>query len=420
MVSGTTRDPGSAAVFVRTRGEEHRGDGYAPPVAWWAGVGAISLGFLIWVMGRWITGPEFKSVPSGPSVPPTWMKISLIFWQAFAVVGTLALIYVYLWRPWRRERRISTDGLLVGAFFLIWFQDPLSAIFGDWFSWNAYLWNRGSWITAVPGSQAYGRPGAATVEPLLGGFIWVWIAFAAVWFGCWVLRRAQRRWPRLSAPTLIAFVLLPSMMLFDFVLEGLVAIPSGLYVYPGGHLSLFPNAYNKYPLHEALFAGATLTCFAALRFFRNDHGETLVERGASRMTMSTGGKSVVRFLALVGATQIVTFLTYNLPTGWVAGANSGSWPAAIESQSYFNAHLCGAETERVCPRQGVTLGAQAGLALGPHGEIRIRADTATAKLLGLAPGQSLTILSGQRPLKVVPLTTRKAQPFQGSLLGNTP
>jgi hypothetical protein len=375
---------------------------------------------MLWVLGRWVTGPEFKSVPSGPSVPPTWMKVSLIFWQAFAVVGTLALIYLYLWRPWRRERRIPTDGLLIGAFFFIWFQDPLSAIFGDWFTWNAYLWNRGSWITSVPGSQAYGRPGASTVEPLLGGFLWVWIAFAAVWFGCWVLRRARARWPGLSAPSLILFVLLPAMMIFDVVLEGLVAIPSGLYVYPGGHFALFPEAYNKYPLHEALFAGATLTCFAALRFFRNDHGETLVERGVHRMALGTSGKTALRFLALFGVTQVATFLTYNLPTGWVAGANSGPWPAAIQSQSYFTAHLCGAGSERVCPRGGVTLTAQGGLGLGPRGEIRIRANSPTAGLYGLRAGQSLTIPSGQTPFRVVPLSRHKAQPFQGTLLGNTP
>jgi Spirocyclase AveC-like len=392
---------------------------HAPPVAWWAGLGAISLAFLLWVMGRWVTGPDFKSVPAGPSVPPTWMKVSLIFFQVFAVVGTLALLYVYLVRPWRRERRVNTDGLLVGVFFLIWFQDPLSAIFGDWFTWNAYLWNRGSWITSVPGSQAYGRPGASTVEPLLGGFLWVWIAFAGVWFGCWVLRRSRARWPGLSAVSLIVFVLLPAMMLFDVVLEGLVAIPAGLYVYPGGHLSLFPNAYNKYPLHEAVFAGATLTCLAALRFFRDDRGETLVERGVSRMNIGTPGKTALRFLALVGVTQVATFLTYNLPIGWIAGAHSGPWPAAVQSQSYFTAHLCGAGTDRVCPRDGVPLTANDSLEIGPDGDITIRANSHAAKLYGLPPGRSLTIPSGRTPLKVVPLSTRKADPFQGTFFGTT-
>ena len=62
-------------------------------------------------------------------------------------------------------------------------------------------------------------------------------------------RVARERWPQLSAGVLIVFVCFPAMMVFDFVLEGLVAIPSGLYVYPGSHFALFPDAYNKYPLY---------------------------------------------------------------------------------------------------------------------------------------------------------------------------
>jgi hypothetical protein len=323
-------------------------------VAWWAAAGALIVAFICYVLARWVTGPWFRTVPTGPSAPPAWMRATLIFWQAFAVLGTFALLYVYLIRPWRRDRLVRTDGLLVGAFFLCCFQDPLSSVFGDWFSWNAYLINKGSWIYSIPGTRAYGRPGAAVVEPLLGGFLWVWIAFAGAWFGCFVLRRLRARWPNLGPAALIA-VLFVAMMVFDFVLEGLVAIPTGLYVYAGGHLSLFPDSYTKFPVLEAVCAGATLTGLAALRFFKNDRGETFVERGSNRMSGGIVRKTLLRFLALVAATQLIPFVTYNLPQGILAGADSGVWPASIQRLSYFNPRLCGDGAVALCPRGGVPL-----------------------------------------------------------------
>jgi hypothetical protein len=325
------------------------------PVLWWAGLGAVIVAFIAYVLIRWVTGPWFETVPTGASSPPAWMKAVLIFWQAFAVVGTFALLYVYLIRPWRRDREVRTDGLLVGAFFLIFFQDPLSSVFGDWFSWNAYLLNKGSWIYSIPGTQAYGDPGREVVEPILAGFLWTWIAFAGAWAGCFVLRRATRRWPSARPSLIVAVILFPAMMGFDFLMEGLVTIPTGLYVYPGGHLSLFPDAYNKYPLHEAVFAGATLAGLAALRFFRNDRGETLVERGVSGLQIGPGRKVALRFLALVCACQLIPFVAYNLPQGWIAGAHSGTWPVAVQRLSYFTVGLCGAGTTTRCPAAGVPL-----------------------------------------------------------------
>jgi hypothetical protein len=325
------------------------------PVLWWAGAGLLILAFIVFVLIRWVTGPWFATVHTGPTSPPTWMKATLIFWQAFAVVGTFALLYVYLIRPWRRERVITTDGLLVPVAFLIFFQDPLSSIFGDWFSWNSYLFNKGSWIYAIPGNQAYGHPGHEVVEPLLAGFIWTWIAWAGMWAGCFVLRRAYRRWPDMRAPVAIGLVLYPAMIVFDFVMEGLVTLPTGLYSYPGGHLSLWPDAYNKYPFSEAIFAGATLAALAAVRYFRNDRGETIAERGVDRLRLSASKKVALRFLGLLCATQVLTFVTYNLPQGYILGAHSGTWPASVQRLSYFNVGLCGEGTTARCPRDGLPL-----------------------------------------------------------------
>src|SRR4051794_24534035 len=115
------REGGSSAP-ARTRTQ-------TPPVAWWALIGAIFLAFAAYVMISWITGPYFERVPSGPSVPPLWMRVILISWQAIGIPVGLGLIYWFLVRPWRRERRITFDGLLVLSCFLVVWQDPLSSYF---------------------------------------------------------------------------------------------------------------------------------------------------------------------------------------------------------------------------------------------------------------------------------------------------
>jgi hypothetical protein len=217
---------------------------------------------------------------------------------------------------------------------------------------------------------------------------------------------------------LIAAVLLPTMMVFDFVLEGLVTIPTGLYVYSGGRLSLFPDAYNKYPLHEAVFAGATLSGLAALRFFKNDRGETIVERGVSDLRGAAWKKVALRFLALACACQLIPFLTYNLPSGWVAGAHSGTWPKAVQRLSYFTAHLCGAGTETLCPQDGVPLVANNSVQIAPDGRLVVPAGSAAARLEGSHPGVSLTVRAGRR-LTVVPFSKGNVSPFSGPVIGNT-
>jgi hypothetical protein len=73
------------------------------------------------------------------------------------------------------------------------------------------------------------------------------------------------------------------------------------------------------------------------------------------MRLSLGRKAALRFLGLLCATQVLTFLTYNLPQGYILGAHSGTWPASVQRLSYFSVGLCGEETAARCPRNGVPL-----------------------------------------------------------------
>src|SRR5438270_14041929 len=85
------------------------------PVNFWAFFGAAIVLFEVWVLFRWVTGPFFKRVPTGPSNPPGWMKAILTAWQIGSIPATLTLFGWFVVRPWVKQRRVGTDGILVIA-----------------------------------------------------------------------------------------------------------------------------------------------------------------------------------------------------------------------------------------------------------------------------------------------------------------
>lgn len=95
----------------------------------------------------------------------------------------------------------------------------------------------------------------------------------------------------------------------------------------------------------------TITAVTALRFFRNDRGETLVERG-SRHFGTTGPKvTALRFFAVFAAMQACLLLGYHLPMAiWTTISPTTAWHEDMQQNSYLNDHICGMGTRRVCPQ----------------------------------------------------------------------
>src|SRR5262249_59620909 len=92
------------------------------PVKWWAALGALILAFIAYGLTDWVSGPFFETVPVGPSPVPTYMKVAIVFFQAVSIPAALGLIYWFAVRPLIRERRLPLDGMLVLAFYTLWFQ----------------------------------------------------------------------------------------------------------------------------------------------------------------------------------------------------------------------------------------------------------------------------------------------------------
>src|SRR5260221_178013 len=100
--------------------------------------------------------------------------------------------------------------------------------------------------------------------------------------------RVRARRPELSTAGLVlrAFAV---MCALDFVMES-VWLTTGSYTYGGAHrsLSLWAGRYYQFPVYEILLWGITWTGLACVRFFRDDRGQTVAERGVDGMSIGPG------------------------------------------------------------------------------------------------------------------------------------
>jgi hypothetical protein len=344
------------------------------PVQWWAGFGAVMFAFVAYLMIGWVAGPNFEPVPVGPSDPPTAMKVVLNTGQILLTVTAIFTVYWFLIRPWRRGRGLTTDGLLVLCFASVWWIDPVGNYFGHWIVYNSYLPNMGSWVAEVPGWNSYAAPGATTVEPFpfLPG-MYISLFFLMTVLMSKLMGWMRRRWPQWSSTRIVVTAFIVGLLL-DIPIEAFLFMPMGFWEFPGaGHLLvIFPDSYHAFPLHLAALASLLWTGFGALRFFRNDRGETVAERGLSEIKLSTGRKNVVRFLALFGAANAI-MLSYVLPATIIIGSHPSGWSKDTQQRSYLLDGVCGDGTDRLCPRAGLPnpRGNDSIPRTGPDGALRL-------------------------------------------------
>ena len=306
------------------------------PVKIWAALGAAILTFQIVVWAVWIAGPNFERVPAGPDQPPAAMKIAIWSFLSVGFVAAATAIYVFVIRPWRRERRLTLDGMLTISFALSYFQDPLFNYSGTWLTYNSWMPNWGSWLSVIPGSLAPHHPGAQFAESPL----WVLPLFTyvllpvSILIGA-VMAKVKRRWPGASQPRqFLAGWAFASV--FTLILEAAILMPIGFYTYAGADpgLSVEPSHYFKYPVYEAIVWGLLWTVWASLRYYRNDRGETLAERGIEQLHAGPRAKTSIRFLAVFGAVSVAFLCVYNVPAQYFA-LHRSPFPRDVQTRSYF-------------------------------------------------------------------------------------
>jgi Spirocyclase AveC-like len=353
----------------------------------WAVVGGAILVLQLYVWIRWITGPYFERVPAGPSDPPIYMKIPLIANAAVLWVGLPFALWYFIIRPWVRERRITLDGMLLVSMGLMFFQDPLLNYFNTWCTYNTWLFNRGSWSSDIPGWVSPEEPGRQVAEPLLTnvpGYAYGVLLITIV--GCWVMRKIKARWPNITNLRLI-LVTYAIAFVFDFVMEGLVMLPIGFYTYPGAIRSVSFNAgtYYQWPIYEGLMWGGVQAALCCLRYFTDDRGRTVVERGLDNVRGGFARQQFTRFLAIFAAVSACFFVFYNVPAQWI-GMHSDPWPEDHQKRSYFNGGICGDGTDVPCPNPVLPIPTKRSGFINTDGQLVLPEGVELPKTVPFLPG----------------------------------
>lgn len=320
------------------------------PVVYWAVIGGIMLAFIAYMLIRWVTGPYFKSVAPGPTQVPQGQHVALQFIQWGGTAIAVATIYWFLVRPWRRNGAPTSEGLLAVCYGLLYIQDPVSVGGGYWFTYNATMWNRGSWVAYMPlFNNPDGSPGHMLAEPVFGmgsGYVYFWVALVAI--SLWSFKFVKRRFPSLGLPgALLAAYLAPAIG--DVLLEGFFWMKTGFYTFqgaPGPHL--FPGHASAYPFLEGFLIGFLISPYAILRYYKDDKGYTFVERGVDKLSVGRNVKVLLRFLALLAVAQGIYFFCYNI-WAYQIGVHQQAWPKPVQQRSYFLDGVCGWNTGKLCP-----------------------------------------------------------------------
>jgi Spirocyclase AveC-like len=311
----------------------------------WIGNGVFWFVFAVWVWGAWILGPDFKENAIGRE----FASAGYVRWiRAVEVISVLLFlwqIWYFILRPKLRTGRLSIDGLFFLACGMLYLQEPWINYNNHQFLYTTVSFNRGSWCGYVPG---WNSPNPELIP--VGSPIWATAYFTLV--GLWVFCGAKfMAWWKSKRPDITPLELILTTFLvfipFDFVLEyGILSTELFNYASTVPELTLWAGEKNQFPLYEIVSWCACLTTWTALRYFQNDKGETLAERGLSKIRFPLEGlKTFTRFLVITGACQVFFLLLYNIP--YFYWSTKGA--AFPDYAPYRIGGLCGPGTHYDCP-----------------------------------------------------------------------
>jgi hypothetical protein len=289
------------------------------PVLAWAGVGAGLLAFELYVLARWLTGPNL--VPTDPGPDRISAGTQTFFLVLQVAVPAAALIAMWFWviRPWRREGRLTVDGMLVLAGAMLFFWDMSLNYTTTGLLYNSHFVNFGAWANGAWPSWISPN-GNRLPEPI---FIcqpgYTSMVFAQVMLILYLMRKIKARRPTLG-PVSALCIMMVGLVVIDTIIESIL-LRIGIYAYPHGirWLSLFSGQTYQLPMTEPIFFGGLgLGAIAALSYFRNDRGQTIAELGAGALKVGRSTQSFIRLLAVFGVVHTAFAVLYFLPCQWLA------------------------------------------------------------------------------------------------------
>jgi hypothetical protein len=313
------------------------------PITWWAALGVGQVALAVYCLVAWGAAGQMKRTDPGPDQMPTYETVAM--WVL--TVGGIAVTFYCLWRfllkPWVRERRLTNDGmLLIACFAMAVPHDIMLSYTSPSFSYNSHYLNLGSWMSQVPGVQT---PNAHLMpEPLILVLpAYGWAVFLAAVLGCAVMQKIRERRPTISNAGLVGLTLCFFLVLEVIFESTLVHIDAEAYTGAIKGLTLWAGTDNQLPVYEILFWAVFWTAMSALRFYKDDRGLTLAERGVERLRLSKRKETALRQFALIGAGLGIITVFYNVPWMLVSSHND-SFPQHLPS--YFVNGVCSPDPAR--------------------------------------------------------------------------
>ena len=312
------------------------------PVKAWALVGLAFTVLQLYVYIRWFGSPQFHHPQTGADPVPGIVK----FWAWFVQIATVIAIGLAIgWavRQARRERRLTFDGMLLIAWFSVMWQDPVLNYIRPTFFYNSYLISFGSWVEQIPGWIS--PNGGNLPSPLLmSGFGYLSCLLFSIAVST-AMRKAKQIRPAMGVLGLVTVAMIAGFFM-DLAYEVFMCRTS-LYAYNGAvyNLSLWSGERYQFPLYESLFWGFVWASSGILRYFRDDKGRSVVERGAESLAVSQRTQTAVRTFAIIGFLNVI-YVIFNIAINFMALQID---PTPRGYPTYLRNDMCGAGTEYACP-----------------------------------------------------------------------
>jgi hypothetical protein len=308
----------------------------------------------IYLITRWVTSSDFKTVSPGKSAVPEVTKVTIIALEIALPAIAIGMLWHFVAKPLIRapkgERNLTFDGMLALDWWFMYFPgDAWLNYTQNNFLFNSYAVNFGNWYNFVPGWQSPNEKFLA--EPILiWGFGYLVFFVTFVMLTNWVMRKAKARFPRMGFFGLLGVAYVTSVIL-DWIMET-PFIRLHLYAYGGAirWMTPFAGTQNQFPASEwlllPLFPMATMSM---LRYYHYERGVNPLLWGVNRLKLGRRGKQVLCLLAVYGFAQMA-LLMYNIPAQWFA-THDNTWP---NFPGYLLNRMCGPTSPDKVP------------CLGPH------------------------------------------------------
>lgn len=290
------------------------------PVVLWGALGLLWMALCVHTMYGWVTSPrDFGAAELSPGDEmPVSSMVALRVVEAASVMVLLAVIWFLAVRPWRRDREIRIEGLLIVGGIFGFVMDSWLNVYGFLFSFNSHSVNLGAWSAHLP----FHSGGVPTEygEALLWGLpMYVYFCAGEAALGLGVRRVILARRPHTS-PTLVLVAMWVFFFLFDFVVENLIIRTSEAYsfVRTEGALTLWDGSQYQFPLYESFLVACVAMGFAAIRMSaeRDPSGRSFIERGVE--FLPSWSHLPARLLAATGYAAAVLMVCYHMPFNWLS------------------------------------------------------------------------------------------------------